>query len=108
LASVLPVTIAMTMAYKRTVTFRHDEPTAMLRWVFVRGRQALTCEVRVSGRGAHDVCVVPHWNVSESVVERFDRATAALRRHAEIAWCLGQEGWRRVHEPRRGFARTAA
>ena len=55
--------------------------------------KALTCEVRVSGKQPYDVCVVPHWDVSSSVIETFQRPAGALRRHAELASYLRQEGW---------------
>jgi hypothetical protein len=65
----------------------------ILRWVFKRGPNALTCEISVSGRQAHDVCLVPHWSVSSTVIERYSRPTEALRRHAELAASLRQAGW---------------
>ena len=74
------------------------ESVGMLRWVFLRGRRMLTCELRMNSRRSHDVCVVPHWDVSSSVVERFDRPSSALRRHAEIAHDFRQAGWTLVHD----------
>jgi hypothetical protein len=80
----------------------------MLRWVFVRGPHALTCEVRVCGRQTYDVCVVPHWDVSSSAVETFNRPAAALRRHAEIAWYFRQAGWTLVRDAGRAVTALAA
>jgi len=65
----------------------------MLRWDFLRGHEAVTCEVRVPGTGSSDVCVVPHSDVSSSVVEPFAQSGAALRRHAEITWYFKQAGF---------------
>lgn len=45
------------------------------------------------GMGSYDVCVVPHWDVSSSVVEPFAHPVAALRRHAEIACNFQQAGF---------------
>lgn len=75
-----------------------SESIGILRWVFLRGRKALTCELRMNGQTSHDVCVVPHWDVSSSVIERFERPASALRRHAEIADGFRQAGWRVVHD----------
>jgi hypothetical protein len=72
---------------------QRPEPNVILRWVFLRGTNALTCEIRFNGRQAHDVCVVPHWSVSSSVIERYSRPIEALRRHAELAASLRQAGW---------------
>jgi hypothetical protein len=69
------------------------EPACLLRWVFHRGDDALTCAVEAGGRASYDVCVLPHWNLSEATVEHFDAAASALRRHAEIASRLRQAGW---------------
>jgi hypothetical protein len=65
----------------------------MLRWLFRRGAATLTCEVDATARHRFDVCIVPHWNVAASSIERFDTLIAALERHAEIANHLRQKGW---------------
>jgi hypothetical protein len=44
-------------------------------------------------RASYDVCVLPHWNLSEATVEHFDTPASALWRHAEIASRLRQSGW---------------
>jgi hypothetical protein len=73
---------------------QHVEPACILRWVFHRGPDALTCAVEASGRrSSYDVCVLPHWNLSEATVEHFDAPASALRRHAEIASRLRESGW---------------
>jgi hypothetical protein len=53
----------------------------------------LTCEIRVNGPHSHDVCVVPHWDLSSAIIERYDRPGDALWRHAEIARCFREAGW---------------
>ena len=65
----------------------------MLHWVFCRNRQAITCEVDARGAHTFDVCVIPHWSVADSVVERFDTAAHAFERHAELALELAGAGW---------------
>ena len=66
----------------------------VVRWVFRRGNDALTCAVdaRRTGSG-YDVCVVPHWDVSSTLIEAADSTISALRRHAEIAQALRDAGW---------------
>ena len=59
----------------------------------MKGRRVLTCEVRMDARGAFDVCVVPLWDVKAAVIESYDRAATALRRHAEVAAAFRQAGW---------------
>ena len=83
---------------RRTASERKTGSVGILRWVFLRGRKALTCEVRMTGQRSHDVCVVPHWDVKSSIVERFERPASALRRHAEIAREFRQAGWHVVHD----------
>ena len=66
----------------------------MLRWVFHRGPDTVTCAVEAGGRrSSYNVCVLPHWNLSEATVEHFDAPASALLRHAEIASRLRQGGW---------------
>jgi len=88
----------MTTSTIRAVSTRKQaESAGTLRWIFLRGTRALTCEVRVFGE-TNDVSVVPHWDVSSSVIESFDRPASALRRHAEIASYFRQAGWSLVRE----------
>jgi hypothetical protein len=72
---------------------RTVEPVRLLRWNFLRGTNAITCEVAARSTNSYDVCVVPHWDVSSSVIETFDSAWSALERHAEISLQLREAGW---------------
>jgi hypothetical protein len=70
------------------------EPTCLVRWVFHRGTDALTCAVEADrARSSYEVCILPHWDLSVGTVEQFDAPATALRRHAEIAAHLRQSGW---------------
>ena len=70
------------------------ESACILRWVFHRGPDALTCAVETAGgRSSYDVCILPHWDLSLATVEHFDAPASALRRHAEIASRLRLAGW---------------
>lgn len=68
----------------------------MLRWVFHRDTDTLTCEVDAARRHRFDVCVIPHWDVAASSIERFDDAVSAFERHADIARRLREAGWTSV------------
>lgn len=81
--------------------------TSILRWIFMRKGQLLTCEIRVNGSQSYDVCVVPHWNVDRAIIEPFNRPIAALSRHAELTCCLREAGWIRLSQVPAGSARAA-
>ncbi len=66
---------------------------AMLRWVFGRNAEAITCEIDFIDGEGDDVSVVPHWAVSSSAVEHFSSPLQALERHAELALALREQGW---------------
>jgi hypothetical protein len=65
----------------------------MLRWIFLRGGNAVTCEIRANNTHSYDVCVIPHRSLSAAVVERYERTADAVRRHAEVARCFRDAGW---------------
>jgi hypothetical protein len=65
----------------------------LVRWVFGRGSRVLTCEVRANDEGQFDVYIVPLWDVKAAIIEAYDRASGAMRRHAEIATAFRQAGW---------------
>jgi len=70
-----------------------SESVRVLRWVFRRHEAAITCEIDAVSDHVFDVCIVPHWDVSASTVERFDAAHRAFERHAEVAQRLRESGW---------------
>jgi hypothetical protein len=80
----------------------------MLRWIFVRHGHALTCEVDARTPHTFDVSVVPHWDVSSAVVERYDHAVTAMERHAGIAADLRAAGWVLVRHAAADQLATAA
>ena len=53
----------------------------------------MTCEIDALDDRSYDVSVVPHWNISATVVEHFDLALSAMERHASIARRLRADGW---------------
>jgi hypothetical protein len=65
----------------------------MLRWVLRRDTTAITCQLDARSRRSYEVCIVPHWDPSSAVIERYDAPTPALLRHAEVARRLRESGW---------------
>jgi hypothetical protein len=96
MAYALPLIEAMATT-KITKTPRRSsvsEPTCILRWVFYRGGDALTCAVEAGrDRSPYNVYILPHGDLSVATVEHFTAPASALRRHAEIALQLRQAGW---------------
>ena len=80
----------------------------MLRWVFSRRANAITCEVDLTGDHQYEVSVVPHWDVSAAAIERFDSAPHALQRHAELAQSLREAGWVLIDHAASGRHHAAA
>ena len=84
-----------------------SESRRVLRWVFRQDDRAITCEIDANGP-TFDVCVVPHWNVSASLVERYGAVHSAFQRHAEVARELRDAGWIRAESRPTSPLRTAA
>jgi hypothetical protein len=74
----------------------HNVPTTsspMIRWILRRDSRAITCELERRSDRSYEVCVMPHWDPSAAMFERFDAATPALLRHADVARRLRDHGW---------------
>ena len=66
----------------------------VIRWVFRRENQMLTCQLTaVLGGAAYALLLLPHWDRSQAWMETFDSSVPALQRHAEIAATLRESGW---------------
>jgi hypothetical protein len=76
--------------------------TPVLQWVFWRDGRAITCEIDATRRRGFEVLLVPHWDRSASVIERFDAVHQAFLRHAEMAQRLRESGWVRAVAHRAG------
>ena len=73
---------------------RKKRSIRLLRWVFQRGDQLLTCELDKEGlRPSYTLSPVPHWDLRQAVSETFDAGVSAFRRHAAIAEALRGQGW---------------
>jgi hypothetical protein len=53
----------------------------------------ITCQLVTRSDWSYELCVVPHWDPSSAVIERFRKATPALVRHTEVARRLRENGW---------------
>ena len=66
----------------------------LLRWVFQRENQLITCQLDREGRqAAYTLSLVPHWDVRHAVSETFEAGVSAFRRHATVAEQLRSQGW---------------
>jgi hypothetical protein len=65
----------------------------MLRWVLRRDTDAITCQLDARGNRSYELCILPHWDPTSAVIERFEAPTPALLRHAEVATLLRDDGW---------------
>lgn len=81
------------MSRKDAVDTAPRNATPILRWTFQRNAATLTCEIDVADDNGFEVCVVPHWDVNASMIERFDAPMTALERHARIVMRLREAGW---------------
>jgi hypothetical protein len=58
---------------------------------------AITCHLDVRSDWSYELYIVPHWDPSEAVIERFSAPTPALLRQAEVARCLRENGCVVIH-----------
>ena len=73
---------------------RKNPTIHLLRWVFQRENQLITCQLDREGRqSAYTLSLVPHWDVRRAVSENFDAGVSAFRRHATVAEQLRSQGW---------------
>jgi hypothetical protein len=73
---------------------KQNRSIRLLRWVFQRGNQLLTCQLDSEGsKPSYTLSLVPHWDVRQAVSETFDAGVSAFHRHANVAERLRREGW---------------
>jgi len=66
----------------------------LLRWVFQRENQLLTCQLDRDGRQpSYTLSLLPHWDLRHAVSETFDAGVSAFSRHAAVADRLRSQGW---------------
>ena len=65
----------------------------LLRWIFQRGNQRLTCRIDQQPEMGFTLSLVPHSPRAIGIAETFTSAWSALQRHAMIATELRGAGW---------------
>ena len=70
------------------------ETTPIVRWIFQRGNDLVSCHVERADDQAYAVCLVPYGSEVGRFVERCDAAIGAFQRHASIAAYLRGNGWK--------------
>jgi hypothetical protein len=68
-------------------------PRRLLRWIFQRGNERLTCRVDQQPGTGFTLSLVPHTTAALGIAETFTSAWSAFRRHAMIASELRGAGW---------------
>jgi hypothetical protein len=73
---------------------RKNRRTRLLRWVFQRDNQLLTCQLDMEGqRRSYTLSLVPHWDLRRAASQTFEAGMSAFRQHAAIAEQLRSQGW---------------
>jgi hypothetical protein len=70
-----------------------DRPQRLLRWIFARGNERVTCRVDQQPGNGFTLSLVPHSTSAIGIAETFTSAWSAMRRHAIIASELRRSGW---------------
>jgi hypothetical protein len=68
--------------------------TPLVEGILQREAKSITCQREARGHRTHELCILPHWNPSAAVIERFDAPLPAMMRHAQLARDLREAGWR--------------
>lgn len=71
----------------------HGNGRRLLRWIFERGNQRLTCRIDQQPETGFTLSLVTHSPRSIGIAETFTSAWSALQRHAMIATQLRGAGW---------------
>jgi hypothetical protein len=82
------------MGMTRDSTGNALSPRALMRrWILEKDATAITCQLDARGTRCYEVCVLPHWDPSSAILERFDAPAPALLRQAEVSRRLRANGW---------------
>lgn len=71
----------------------HASPARVLRWVFRRDYDCLTCELTSAGTDYCHLSTMPAYPTSGKGIERFPQVSQALQRQCEIEAALIEDGW---------------
>jgi hypothetical protein len=93
LASTLIAWCALVRMSEPSAHDRRSGSRALLRWIFERGHQRLTCRVDQQPETGFTLSLLPHSRRAIGVAETFTSAWSAFQRHAMIASELRGAGW---------------
>jgi hypothetical protein len=65
----------------------------LLEWILQRETKSITCQLEARGDRSYELCVLPHWDPSSAVIERFEAPLPAMLRHAQLTSRLRDAGW---------------
>jgi hypothetical protein len=86
------ILIDVVTVMRRNATRR--QPMRLLRWIFLRGNETLTCQVdQRPGDATFTLSLIPQSDIAAGIAETFSSACSAFRRHAMIASELRRSGW---------------
>ena len=77
-------------------------------WILQREAKSITCQLEARGHHSYELCILPHWNPSAAVIERFDAPLPAMMRYAQLARDLREAGWVVIDHVGAGRADAAA
>ena len=65
----------------------------MRRWILEQDGSAIACHLDARSNRSFEICILPRWDPSSAIIERFDALTTARLRHAEVSRHLRENGW---------------
>ena len=65
----------------------------MRRWILEQDGSAITCHLDARSHRSFEVCILPRWDPSAAIIERFDALSPARLRQAEVSRRLRANGW---------------
>ena len=90
--------LALTVGALATTAPRRPQPVRIIRWVFSRDSENLTCELRFADDD-YELSTIPPYPPSTKGIERFHEVPKAFQRQSEIEGALINDGWRlTLHE----------
>jgi hypothetical protein len=80
---------------KREAFTTTPPPSTVVNWEFTRGHDRLSCQIQRNS-GSFSVVVMPYRSLPRTTTEMFQKAAAALCRHAALVSDLRASGWKLV------------
>ena len=80
-----------------TATDSAEQPSPgqvqVLRWVFHKDYDCVTCELTLAGDESFELCTIPPYPTPKDAVRHFSRIDEALQRQSELEAALINDGW---------------